>query len=257
MVTCPGGDSTYVVIVRFFSGDPWAKTPVSLQLCSCGGYRLSGAGAHPYTVDSSSCVVSMQGSLQTGAALFPLAGGGLCPEDSIAVAAEGVILGFTHAVSIDQNGDLAVNGADVAIVESKVGTADVTADFDGDGQVTAADVEIVMEHLGHRAGDATTAVGPGTAGALALSAPRPNPFPNETRFSLTLAGDAPADVSIYDVDGRRVASLYHGDLRAGTHEFTWQGRSADGSSMQSGVYFVRARVAGKILTRRAVLLEGR
>ena len=257
LISCPAGDSTYVVFVRFFSGDPWAKSPVSLELCSCGGYRLSSIGAHPYTVDSTGCVVSMQGSRQTGAALFPLAGGGLCPDDSILVEAEGVPLGYTHVVSLDQNGDLMVDATDVALVQSKVGTDDPTADFDGDGQVTTADVAIVTAHLGHHAADATTAVGPQTPSTLALSAPRPNPFQGEARFALTLAGEAPVDVSVFDLDGRRIATLFHGALGAGTREFAWGGRRADGAVSHSGLYFVRATVADRSLSRRAIYLGGR
>jgi hypothetical protein len=257
LVSCPAGDSTYVVIVRKFDGNPYNKFPVFLRLCSCRGYRLSGEGAHPYSVDSTGCEVSVWGSPQTGAALFPLAGGGLCAGDSVLVDAETIALGYTHVVSLDQDGDLAVDGADVVIVQSKVGTTDVTADFDGDGQVTAADVATVMAHLGHRAPDATTAVPPMPSAVVALSAPRPNPFWNETQFSLTLPGDAAVDVSVYDVDGRRVATVYRGDLGAGTHDLGWRGRRLDGSVTASGMYFVRATVAGQLLTRRAVFLAGR
>lgn len=64
-------------------------------------------------------------------------------------------------------------------------------------------------------------------------------------------------VSVYDIDGRRVATVYHGDLGAGAHEFSWRGRSTDGSAARSGLYFVRATVAGQVITRRAVFLEGR
>ncbi len=257
MVTCPAGDSTFVVIVRFADGNPWAKSPIELDLCSCNGYRLSRVGSHPYTVDSTGCEVWAQGGQQTGAALFPLAGGGLCPSDSIAAVAEGVTLGYTRAVSLDQNGDLVVDASDVAIVQSKVGTTDLTADFDGDGQVTSADVAIVTAHLGHRAPDATTSVGPAIPVGVALSAPQPNPFRDETRFGLTLASHAVVDLAIYDVGGRRIASLYRGDLAAGTHDFAWLGRHANGSVVSSGLYFVRAMIAGQALSRHAVFLNGR
>src|SRR5258706_4191240 len=62
------------------------------------------------------------------------AGARNCPlADLGEVEVWGIPLGYTHAVSIDQNGDLVVDGADLAIVQSKVGTSDMTADFDGDG----------------------------------------------------------------------------------------------------------------------------
>ena len=105
----------------------------------------------------------------TGYAPFPFAGGGLCPGDSVKVDAGGVLLRFARVVSLDQNGDLLVDADDIAIVRSKVGTTDPTADFDGDGQVTTVDVALVQEHLGHQAPDAgSTAVRPATWGRLKL-----------------------------------------------------------------------------------------
>src|SRR5258708_18394974 len=104
-------------------------------------------------------------------------------------------------------------------------------------QVTAADVAIVTAHLGHRAANGTKAVPPGTLSAVALSAPRPNPFRSEAQFGLTLAGDAAVDVSVHDLDVRQVATVYRGDLGAGAHEFSWRGRRTDGSATRSGLYF--------------------
>jgi hypothetical protein len=168
LVSCPAGDSTYVVMVRdrinrAFSGR------VYLYVCGCPGYRLSLAGTHPYTVDPTGCDVSVYGDPYSGYALFPLAAGGLCPGDSIRVNATGIVIGFTRAVSIDQNGDLAVDANDVAIAQAKIGTSDPSADFDGDGQVTAADVAVVEEHLGHQAPEAhSTPVRSMTWGRLKL-----------------------------------------------------------------------------------------
>jgi len=90
----------------------------------------------------------------------------------------------------------------------------------------------------------------------ALAAARPNPFSGSTRLSLALAQAATVDVAVYDLSGRRVATLLHGALPAGTHEFDWNGARADGAAAAHGVYFVQARVNGARLTGKLVLLRG-
>lgn len=90
----------------------------------------------------------------------------------------------------------------------------------------------------------------------ALSAAWPNPFSGTTRLALALERAADVDVTVHDLGGRRVATLFHGALPAGVHEFTWSGARADGSAAAHGVYFVQARVNGERLTRKLVLLRG-
>jgi hypothetical protein len=94
------------------------------------------------------------------------------------------------------------------------------------------------------------------AGRLGLSAARPNPFADETRFGLNLERGAEAEVGIYDLSGRRVAVLHHGPLGAGPHEFRWRGERSDGSRAHAGIYFVQARVGSEKLTRKVVYLRG-
>jgi hypothetical protein len=259
LVSCPAGDSTYVVIVRGATDFPWFEACcVEVHLDRCSGYHLSRAGSHAYTVDSTGRIVSLPPELNTGTAEFALAGGGLCPGDTVLVRVEGLNIGQTLAVaSFDQNGDLAVTQADVAIVQSKVGTNDPTADFDGDGKVTAADVALVLAHLGHRALDAVDAVAPEGPWTLALSAPAPNPFAGRTRFTLTLADAAPVRVDVVDVAGRQVARVFDGTPPAGSLSLEWDGRREDGAPARGGVYFVSAVVAGRRLDRRMVVLGGR
>ena len=90
----------------------------------------------------------------------------------------------------------------------------------------------------------------------ALSAARPNPFSGTTRLTLALERAAEVEVTVHDLGGRRVATLFHGALPAGMHEFTWSGARADGAAAAHGVYFVQARVDGERLTRKLVLLRG-
>lgn len=78
----------------------------------------------------------------------------------------------------------------------------------------------------------------------------PNPFNPITRITYSVPRDGLADVSVYDVAGRRVKVLASGWALAGVHTLDF---SADG--MASGVYFVRFATAGKVTTARAILLK--
>jgi hypothetical protein len=207
-------------------------------------------------VDSSG-IVSISTCNDGFSYVFPLAGGGVCPGDTIIVEVEGITLQWVTAVaSFDQSGDLSVDQHDLAIVESKIGTADRTADFDGDGKVTSTDLALLQEHLGHHAPDATAGVPDETPSGLSLSRPTPNPFRGQTRFTLTLAHPGPVDVALFDAAGRRVATVFRGDMGAGLHPLEWQGR-ADGTRLLRGIYFLNAIVDGHRLTQRVVLLGAR
>ena len=93
--------------------------------------------------------------------------------------------------------------------------------------------------------------------AFALSENRPDPFADLTRFSLTLPRAGIADLGVFDITGRRIATLHHGPLGAGATEFAWDGRTIDGGRARSGIYFYRATLGGMILSRKMVLIESR
>lgn len=72
----------------------------------------------------------------------------------------------------------------------------------------------------------------------------PNPFRGSTRFAFTVPAAAGADVDlgVFDVAGRRMASLARGSFAAGSHVVAWDGRGLDGSRARAGMYFVRGRI---------------
>ena len=84
---------------------------------------------------------------------------------------------------------------------------------------------------------------------LAMSA-APNPFNPATRLSFTLEEESPATLEVFDLAGKRVASLHQGVLSAGHHEFTWQPRN-----LGSGVYLARLQAGANLVTKRLTLVE--
>lgn len=72
-----------------------------------------------------------------------------------------------------------------------------------------------------------------------LTAGHPNPFSERTTIGFGLPVDAHVELCVYDVVGRRVATLIDREYPAGHHAVTWNGRNASGQRVSSGVYFYR------------------
>lgn len=95
----------------------------------------------------------------------------------------------------------------------------------------------------------TSAAEPSSAPlALNLEAPYPNPFRTEATVALVLDRAASVAVDVFDMLGRRVATLHEGLLAGGQrHTFTLRG-----DDLPAGVYVVRAHGDGLSATRPLV-----
>jgi hypothetical protein len=87
-----------------------------------------------------------------------------------------------------------------------------------------------------------------------LSASAPNPFRDRTTFAVSLADPTLAEVAVFDLGGRRVATIQRGTLPRGTSNLAWDGRRQDGSRAAGGIYFYRLTLPSRVVTRRVVLL---
>jgi protocatechuate 3,4-dioxygenase beta subunit len=83
----------------------------------------------------------------------------------------------------------------------------------------------------------------------------PNPFREETSIRFSLAQGGAVELSVYDVTGRRIATLLERETPVGYHTVTWDGRDERGQEVRPGVYFVRLVGAGKSLTRKLIRAE--
>jgi hypothetical protein len=90
---------------------------------------------------------------------------------------------------------------------------------------------------------------------LVLGQNVPNPFNPVTSISYVLPVRTGVTLSIYDVRGRRVATLVDKTEGAGPHSVEWDGRSDAGSLQPTGVYFYRLQAAGRTLTRKMLLIK--
>jgi hypothetical protein len=76
--------------------------------------------------------------------------------------------------------------------------------------------------------------------ALTLDRNAPNPFRHATRIRFGIPQPTRTVLTIYDLRGRRVASLVDGRvLPAGYHVEVWDGRDSRGRRVSAGVYFYR------------------
>jgi choice-of-anchor B domain-containing protein len=92
----------------------------------------------------------------------------------------------------------------------------------------------------------------GSAPAMTVGAPRPNPATRAASFTISLLAQGPVRVLVYDLAGREVRSLFDGVAAAGPRTLVWDGKDARGREVASGVYWIRARAAGMTAERRVV-----
>ena len=83
----------------------------------------------------------------------------------------------------------------------------------------------------------TTGVGGASrTDGLELRDAAPNPLRSSTRIVYSIARRGIVDLGVYDITGRRVATLFHGQAEPGSHVATWDGRSMGGRLAPAGVY---------------------
>ncbi|HKQ56750.1 MAG TPA: hypothetical protein VJY35_02675 [Candidatus Eisenbacteria bacterium] len=167
LVLCPAGDLTFHVVVRGFTGNPFAGSSVQIEYSACPGFHLCAlTGGEPYTHLSLSGLemVGVISDVQ-GMASFPVKAGGGCSSGAVKVYADGVLLANRALASPDQNGDGVVSAQDVTLLQAKLGTADPTGDLDCSGAVDGADLALLQAHAGHACAQPTE-VRPGTWGRI-------------------------------------------------------------------------------------------
>jgi hypothetical protein len=90
---------------------------------------------------------------------------------------------------------------------------------------------------------------------LGLAQNSPNPFNPKTQIAFSLPDAADVALGIYDVAGRKVATLVDRHLPAGPYSVEWNGLSDNGERVASGVYFYRLAAGEKETSRKMVLLK--
>ncbi len=83
----------------------------------------------------------------------------------------------------------------------------------------------------------------------------PNPFNATTQIQFSLNTSDDVTLSVYDLLGRKITTLYDGALNAGTHSITWNGANESGEVVSSGVYFYRLETSESTTSKQMLLLK--
>lgn len=83
----------------------------------------------------------------------------------------------------------------------------------------------------------------------------PNPFNPATTISFDLPQAAQVRLEIFNILGRRVATLVDGEMPAGAHMVEWNSRNESGERVSSGVYFYRVIAGDDVLSKKMLLLK--
>ena len=88
---------------------------------------------------------------------------------------------------------------------------------------------------------------PGAAREIELSV-YPSPARGSITVDYTLNSDGRISISLYDLSGRRVSTVFDGETTAGRHDYSY-----DAAALTPGVYLVRLTTDAGTLTRRVVI----
>ena len=85
-------------------------------------------------------------------------------------------------------------------------------------------------------------------------------FPNPFNPTTTLEFEVPEitqdlQLTVFDVLGRKVVSLYRGDVQPGVFNYQWNGKDAAGNDMLTGVYFAILKAAQFSHTIKMMLIK--
>ena len=83
----------------------------------------------------------------------------------------------------------------------------------------------------------------------------PNPFNPQATIRFALPRPLDVELAVFDLQGRRVATVFEGSLSEGAHTKVWRGRTDDGRDAAAGAYLVRLRADGLTVTSKATLVK--
>jgi hypothetical protein len=91
---------------------------------------------------------------------------------------------------------------------------------------------------------------------FALEQNYPNPFNPTTQIQFSLPEQADVLLEVYDVLGRRVATLINNDTyNAGWHSVTWDATNQSGRTISSGLYIYRLQAGNRVDVKRMMFIK--
>jgi len=91
--------------------------------------------------------------------------------------------------------------------------------------------------------------------SLRLQEPSPNPGRGGSAIRFRVGERTDLRIQLFDAQGALVRTLIDGPVAPGAYRLDWDGRSASGHPVGTGVYFVRLRASGVDQVKELVLLR--
>jgi hypothetical protein len=83
----------------------------------------------------------------------------------------------------------------------------------------------------------------------------PNPFNPSTVITYSVSKLGNVKIEVYNILGKKVATLVNQNQFAGTHSLVWNSQNDNGSKVTSGVYFIRMQAGSFTQIKKMVLLK--
>ncbi|MCU7504566.1 MAG: T9SS type A sorting domain-containing protein [Ignavibacteria bacterium] len=81
----------------------------------------------------------------------------------------------------------------------------------------------------------------------------PNPFNSATTIEFMIPARQKVEAFVYDMLGRKVATLLNKEMQQGKNRVSWNGRNERNENVSSGIYIYTIRSGGKQLTGKMIL----
>jgi endonuclease/exonuclease/phosphatase family metal-dependent hydrolase len=166
-----------------------------------------------------------------------------------------IVGGFSPSLLAGTGQTYSIHFNDVGATLDQVYTATLTiasADEALPGAAAASDLVISLRAK-PLSGAADVPGGP-IPTTLAFYPPHPNPVARDVAFAFDLPQEAPVSLAIFDLSGRRVASITSGTLPAGHYQMPWNAVADGGTRVAGGLYFARFSTPGMNRVSRLIVL---
>ncbi|NOZ61970.1 MAG: T9SS type A sorting domain-containing protein [Calditrichaeota bacterium] len=199
----------------------------------------------PLTVEISGNAISGKIDLQFNSGGFEFVSVGLAEENVIFAAK-------------NRNDDLSVAFANTKTLSGR--TLELNLIFKKKNDVSKANLGVQFQQLilddrvvnAEVTSEQNNAVAPTT---FHLDQNYPNPFNPETEISYQLPENAAVEVTIFNLQGQKIKTLFSGQQPAGSYRLKWKGRDALGNEVVTGVYICQLKAGEFIASRKMLLLK--
>ena len=141
------------------------------------------------------------------------------------------------AVNLDDSNNVYITGSSNSITNNQFGSPDwLTIKY---SQTNITQVEMTISEPKH----------------FLLKQNYPNPFNPTTEIQFYVPEKSDVNIVVYDMLGRKVRTLFVGQVEPGTHTVQWDGLNIGGLRMSSGTYIYRMTTGNFVDSKKMILIK--